>query len=596
MSILRICAAQVNPGVGDFEGNFKKIRDAVKNASAYDCDIIVFPELALTGYPPEDLLLKPSFLKTNLKYIEKLKELSCKNIIICGSVRENNEIFNSAFVFYDNKIVTFYDKQNLPNYSVFDEERYFQRGNGNKILNINGCLVGLSICEDIYYAEGPVKIQSLLGSAELVINIAASPYHIGKPAEREKMLHTRAVDSRVCILYVNLIGGQDELVFDGNSMLIDAEGIVLARCAPFEEDMLIYDIDLEEVKSLRLKDARFKIQRKKLLESKENHDIEVLNIPDNNEKSFMKKGSSVKSSGRKILGKAESLDYEELITCEEDEILKALVLGTRDYFHKNGFGKAVLGLSGGIDSAICAVIAFFALGNENVTGILMPSPFSSKSSIYDSLELANNLKIRHIEIPISGIYNSYIDSLKEIFQSGEINLTKENIQARIRGNILMAMSNEFGWLVLSTGNKSETSVGYCTLYGDMAGGLSPIKDIYKTRIYKLCEFINKEFNNIIPGNILTKAPSAELKPGQTDQDCLPPYDLLDMIIKSYIEDDMDFDYIKNVLGLPEEIVRKVIRLIDMNEYKRRQGSPGIKITQRAFGKDRRFPITNKFRG
>ncbi len=456
--------------------------------------------------------------------------------------------------------------------------------------------MGLSICEDIYYAEGPAKIQSVLGGAELIINIAASPYHKGKPSEREKMLHTRAVDSRTCILYVNLVGGQDELVFDGNSMLFDAEGTLLARCRPFEEDLLVYDLDLEEVRSIRLKDARYRIQRSKLLKSEENYNIEVVRVPKKKEISYSDSNIPSKSPGKKITGKAESLYYEELVVCEEDEILKAIVLGTRDYFYKNGFGKAVLGLSGGVDSAICAVIASFAIGSENVTGVLMPSPFSSQSSIDDSLKLAANLKIKHIEMPIAAIYDSYIDTLKDIFESDDINLTKENIQARIRGNILMAMSNEFGWLVLSTGNKSETSVGYCTLYGDMAGGLSPIKDIYKTGIYKLCEFINKRFNNLIPENTLTKAPSAELKPGQVDQDCLPPYDMLDRIIKSYIEDDMDYDYIKDVLGFPEETVKKVIRLIDMNEYKRRQGSPGIKITQRAFGKDRRFPITNKFRG
>lgn len=592
---MRVCAAQVNPSVGDFEGNFKIISDAVKNASDYGCDIIVFPELTLTGYPPEDLLLKPSFLKTNTKYIEKLKDLSGEIIIICGSVRENNEIFNSAFVFSKKEIITFYDKQHLPNYSVFDEERYFQKGSTNKILDIDGCSVGLSICEDIYYAEGPAKIQSVLGGAELIINIAASPYHIGKPAEREKMLHTRAVDSRACVLYVNLIGGQDELVFDGNSMLFDAEGVVLARCRPFEDDLLVYDLDLEEVKSLRLKDARYKIQRTKLLESKENHHIEIVDVPASNRKSVLGRSIPLKSPGKKISGRAESLDYEKLVTCEEDEILKALILGTRDYFYKNGFSKAVLGLSGGVDSAICAVIASFALGNENVTGILMPSPFSSQSSIDDSTELSDNLKIRYLTIPITEIYKSYLDSLKDIFKSDEVNLAKENIQARIRGNILMALSNEFGWLVLSTGNKSETSVGYCTLYGDMAGGLSPIKDIYKTKIYRLCDFINNKYGNIIPENILTKPPSAELKPDQKDQDCLPPYESLDRIIKSYIEDDMDYDYIKDVLGFPEETVRKVIRLIDMNEYKRRQGSPGIKITQRAFGKDRRFPITNKFK-
>jgi len=556
----------------------------------------VFPELALTGYPPEDLLLKPSFIKEDVKYIEKLRELSEKITIICGVVGKNNEIFNSAAVLSGQKTITFYDKQYLPNYSVFDEERYFQKGTKNKILRIDSHLIGLSICEDIYYDEGPAKIQSILGGAELIINIAASPYHIGKPMEREKMLYTRATDLRAFILYVNLIGGQDELVFDGNTMLIDAEGNVLARCRPFEEDTLIYDLDLEEIQSLRLKDTRYKNQRAKLLEIGKIPEIEIIDIPSGIKKPETYKKNNIinRVSNKKIFGKEDKTNYIDIISCEEEEILQALILGTRDYFHKNGFDKAVLGLSGGIDSALCAVIATFALGNKNVTGILMPSPFSSKSSIEDSLLLTKNLKINKIKIPISSIYKCYVQALKNIFKTDDVNLTKENLQARIRGNILMAISNEFGWLVLSTGNKSETSVGYCTLYGDMAGGLSPLKDLYKTKVYRLCEFINKKFNNPIPQNIMTKEPSAELKPDQKDQDYLPPYDILDKIIKSYIEDDMDFDYITEALGFPPDIVKKVIKLIDMNEYKRRQGSPGIKITKRAFGKDRRFPITNRF--
>jgi len=568
----------------------------VEIALEHNCDIVVFPELALTGYPPEDLLLKPSFIRENLKYLEKLKAFSEKITIICGVVNKKNEIFNSAAVLSEKEIITFYDKQYLPNYSVFDEERYFQKGNKNKIIRINNHLIGLSICEDIYYDEGPAKMQSVLGGAELIINIAASPYHIGKPLEREKMLYARATDSRASILYVNLIGGQDELVFDGNSMLLDAEGIVLARCRPFEEDILIYDLDLEEIQSFRLKDARYKNQRIRLLEIGKIPEIEIIDIPSSIKKIKTDKKAIAlnKGTNKKIFGKEDKTNYIDIISCEEEEILHALILGTKDYFYKNGFDKAVLGLSGGIDSALCTVIAAFALGNKNVIGVLMPSPFSSKSSMEDSLSLAKNLKIKKMEIPISNIYECYLSTLKNLFKTDDVNLTKENLQARIRGNILMAISNEFGWLVLSTGNKSETSVGYCTLYGDMAGGLSPLKDVYKTKVYKLCEFINNKFDNLIPHNTMIKAPSAELKPNQKDQDSLPPYDMLDKIIKSYIEEDMDLDYITDVLGIPPNIVKKVIRLIDKNEYKRRQGSPGIKITQRAFGKDRRFPITNRF--
>lgn len=565
------------------------IAKSIEKAEEFSCDAVIFPELALTGYPPEDLLLKPSFIDKNLEYIEKIKLLSENIVVICGFIGRENEIYNSAALMHDKKIVSVYNKQHLPNYSVFDEERYFQKGNRNKVFRIRDILVGVNICEDIYYCEGPAKIQAVYGGAQLIINISASPYHAGKIFEREKMLHTRATDCRACIVYVNLVGGQDELVFDGSSLIIDANGGILARCKPFEEDILVFDLDLEEIQSIRLKDSRYKSQRLEL--SRENIEIpEIIQVPLNNSISLNK----VRYSNKKIAGKSESTSYEDLISCEEEEILDALILGTRDYLHKNGFNKAVIGLSGGVDSALTAVIASMALGSENVTGILMPSPFSSQSSIDDSVALVKNIKINSMKIPISEIYGSYLETLKGIFKSGEINLTKENIQARIRGNVLMALSNEFGWLVLSTGNKSETSVGYCTLYGDMAGGLSPIKDIYKTKVYALCDFINKKYNKIIPENILTKVPSAELRPDQKDQDFLPPYDLLDKIIEAYIEEDMDFNYMVNNLGYPGETVKKVMHLIDISEYKRRQGSPGIKITNRAFGKDRRYPITNKF--
>ncbi|MHB1347564.1 MAG: NAD+ synthase [Candidatus Humimicrobiaceae bacterium] len=591
ISTLRLCAGQINPTVGDFENNFKLIREAVKKAVEHSGDIIIFPELALTGYPPEDLLLKPSFIDKNIDYIEKVKLLSENIVIVCGFIGRENGIYNSAAIMHKKKILDIYNKEHLPNYSVFDEERYFQKGNGNKIFRINNILTGINICEDIYYSDGPAKIQAVLGGAQLILNISASPYHAGKIFEREKMLHTRATDCRACIVYVNMVGGQDELVFDGSSLIIDAGGCILARCRPFEEDLLIYDLDLSEIDSIRLKDSRYKSQRLEL-------SIKNIKAPEIMDISFNKPDISKKKyfSNKKISGKSESTVYVDMISGEEEEILEALVLGTRDYLHKNGFEKAVVGLSGGIDSALTAVIASLALGNKNVSGILMPSLYSSRSSIDDSLELANNLKINSKKIPVTEIYDSYLCTFKSIFKTDEINLTRENIQARIRGNILMALSNEFGWLVLSTGNKSETSVGYCTLYGDMAGGLSPIKDIYKTKVYRLCRFINKKYDNVIPENILTKEPSAELRPNQKDQDSLPPYDLLDKIIEAYIEEDMDLDFMVDNLGYPRETVKKVMHLIDVSEYKRRQGSPGIKITKRAFGKDRRFPITNKFQG
>ena len=584
-----MCAGQINPTVGDFENNFKLIEETVKKAVELSGDIVIFPELALTGYPPEDLLLKPSFIGKNIDYIEKIKLLSENIVIVCGFIGRENEIYNSAAIMYKKKILNVYNKEHLPNYSVFDEERYFQKGTGNKIFKINNILTGVNICEDIYYSDGPAKTQAVLGGAQLIINISASPYHAGKIFEREKMLHTRATDCRACIVYVNMVGGQDELVFDGSSLIIDANGCILARCRPFEEDLLVFDLDLSEIDSIRLKDSRYKSQRLELSQ-KNIKAPEIIEITLNSPGSLKK----IYNSNKKLSGKSESILYKDMISCEEEEILEALVLGTRDYLYKNGFKKAVVGLSGGIDSALTAVIASMAIGNENVSGILMPSQYSSKSSIDDSVKLVSNIKINSMKISLSEIYDSYLGTLKSIFKSDDINLTKENIQARIRGNILMALSNEFGWLVLSTGNKSETSVGYCTLYGDMAGGLSPIKDIYKTKVYSLCKFINKKYNEIIPGNILTKVPSAELRPNQTDQDSLPPYDLLDKIIEAYIEEDMDFDFMVGNLGYPKETVKKVMHLIDVSEYKRRQGSPGIKITNRAFGKDRRYPITNKF--
>lgn len=556
-------------------------------------------------------MLKPSFIEKNLQYIEKVKSLSKDIIIICGFVGQENEIYNSAAILLDNKTLFVYNKQHLPNYSVFDEERYFQKGSINKILGIDDTLIGVNICEDIYYSEGPAKIQSVYGGAQLIINISASPYHIGKVFEREKMLQTRAIDCRACFMYVNLVGGQDELVFDGNSLIIDANGKILARCNPFKEDLLIFDIDLQEIESIRLKDSRYKSQRLEYLKSNirmpeiintksfnllkklENNNTNKIKIEDSQEK--QKNIKTLRYSNKKIYGGANFSDYNKLISCEEEEILEALILGTRDYIYKNNFSKAVVGLSGGVDSALTVFIAAMAIGSKNVTGVLMPSLYSSKSSITDSKQLIKNIKINSMKIGITDIYNCYVNTLKEIFKTDEINLTKENIQARIRGNILMALSNEFGWLVLSTGNKSEASVGYCTLYGDMAGGLSPIKDIYKTKVYEICNFINKKYNNVIPENIIKKAPSAELKPNQKDQDSLPPYDLLDKIIKAYIEDDMDYNYMVNNLGFPSEVVKKVMHLIDISEYKRRQSSPGIKITPRAFGKDRRYPITNKFK-
>ncbi len=586
--MLRLYLAQINPAVGDIRQNHRLIISHIEKAAAGGADIVIFPELALTGYPPEDLLLKTAFVSENLKYIDKIsKEVGDIIAIVGFTGSSQGSIYNSAAIICKEKIRSVYNKQRLPNYSVFDEERYFQKGDTDYIYKIRDHLVGVNICEDIFYPSGPARIQSIAGGAQLIINISASPYHTEKIVSREKMLSKRALDNRVNIAYVNLVGGQDELVFDGNSLLIDEKGKVIRRCRPFTEDHLFAEIDPGTSSAARIKDTKFKNQKIKLKGMADSLKIIELDCK-------KRKNSRKKTSGSSPRGRDNTAQYNELISCPEEEVLEALVLGTRDYIRKNGFSKIVIALSGGIDSAITAAIAALAIGKENVTAVLMPSGFSSKGSIDDSVSLANNLGIKYITIPIAGIYETYLKDLKSIFKSDEINVTKENIQARIRGSIIMALSNENGWLVLSTGNKSEISVGYCTLYGDMVGGFSPIKDVYKTMVYSICRFINKKYGGLIPENILTKAPSAELKPDQKDQDKLPPYDMLDQILKAYIEDDCGYRAIIE-MGFDPVIVRDVLNMVDNNEYKRRQGSPGIKITARAFGKDRRYPITNRFK-
>jgi NAD+ synthase (glutamine-hydrolysing) len=601
--ILRLYCSQINPIVGDFKGNFEKIAYHIDNAQKNNVKIIAFPELAVTGYPPEDLLLKPAFVEENLNYLEKIKNISGNIIVVIGFVNKTFEIYNAAAIICNKKIISICNKQYLPNYSVFDEERYFQKGSGTAVYDLDGVLFGVNICEDIYYSSGPLQLQSIAGGASLIINLSASPYHVEKIQDREKMLFARATDNRVNILYTNLAGGQDELVFDGNSMLVSEKGRILYRAKPFEEDFFIFDLDMEEVNATRLRDTKFNNQRDRM--RSENISVPVIKID------MLKTVSVTEIQNTAFITDIQAAEtpeepeslkhfnaskdyYRELISCREEEVFKALVLGTGDYINKNSFKKVVLGLSGGIDSALTAVIASFAIGKENVTGVLMPSMFSSKGSIDDSLKLAENLGIKTLTIPIKDLYDSYLKNLKNSFRTGEMTTTKENLQARIRGNILMSLSNEYGWLVLATGNKSEISVGYCTLYGDMVGGFSPIKDIYKTLVYGVCDFINRKYSNIIPGSIIKKAPSAELKPGQTDQDKLPPYDILDRILKYYIEDEKDYpDIVKS--GMDEATVKEVLNMVDFNEYKRRQGALGIKITARAFGRDRRYPVTNRFR-
>jgi NAD+ synthase (glutamine-hydrolysing) len=488
-----------------------------------------------------------------------------------------------------------YNKQFLPNYSVFDEERYFKKGAENFAFKILDITIGINICEDIFHEEGSAGIQTVMGGAKLLINISASPYHTEKIKERMNVLTGTATKNNANVVYLNMVGGQDELVFDGNSLIINNKGKVVAHAKPFAEDVIIYDFKIPQSKTGPIvnkeQSGEDKATGRKGTKLLKNYGS--LSIIDFRYQP-KKKNDAEEKYNRTGINIKRNIKRKKWPSCSEEEILKALVLGTRDYVRKNKFEKVVIALSGGLDSAITVVIAVLALGRDNVNTVLMPSFYTTIGSIKDSENLCRNLGIKHITVPIWQIYESYLKSLSPILRDNEINVTKENIQARIRGNIIMAFANEYNWLVLSTGNKSELSVGYCTLYGDMAGGFSPIKDVYKTMVYRICKFINKKYSNLIPENILKKAPSAELKPDQKDEDKLPPYKILDPILKAYIEDDLDYHSIIKK-GFDKKIVRYIINMVDSSEYKRRQGSPGIKITPRAFGKDRRYPITNSYK-
>ena len=580
MRSLRIALVQINPTIGDFEGNTSKILSCIKKAKKAGVQLVAFPELAITGYPPEDLLLKTKFIEDNLDALKKIQKNVGDITVIIGFVDRKDDIYNAAAIIYNKKLIDTYHKMYLPNYGVFDEYRYFQAGTRCPIYQIGDTWIGVNICEDIWYPEGPARLQALAG-AEVIININASPYHIGKGKFREDMLSTRASDNLVIVAYLNTVGGQDELVFDGHSIILDQNGKVIVRGKQFEEDLIIADLDLEGIMMGRLHAPRRRQEVMKL----EKGAVEKITIP------IEKIPSEKKTKLRLHVSSIRHMVLEPL-----EEIYKALALGTSDYVNKNGFKGVVIGLSGGIDSALVTCVAADALGKENVTGLFMPSPYTPNESREDAYAFSGNLGVKVIEVPIHTIFQSYLDSLQREFRGLPADATEENIQARIRGNILMAFSNKFGWIVLTTGNKSEMSVGYATLYGDMAGGFAVIKDVPKTMVYELCKWKNKRAGRIvIPERMFSKEPSAELKPDQKDSDTLPPYPVLDPILRAYIEDDKGFEEILS-LGCEVECAQKVIRMVDTSEYKRRQSPPGIKITQRAFGRDRRFPITNKYRG
>jgi len=576
MNTIRIALAQINPTVGDIQANADLVLDYVDRARAVAPDLIAFPELALTGYPPEDLLLKPHFVRENRRALDRIIQSASDLIIITGFVdTDGSDIYNATAVIADGKLADVYHKTFLPNYGVFDEERYFQSGRRCPVFAFGDSRIGVNICEDIWYPGGPTKIQSLAGDAHLIVNISASPYYADKRADRERMLCTRAEDNAVALAYCNMVGGQDELVFDGNSLIINEGGHIIARGHTFEEDIIVADINIERVFSERLHDPRRRREKIRVAPDDSLYFIELERKPPAAERP--------------------ALDAREVAPLDSNaEIYQALVVGARDYVKKNGFDRVYIGLSGGIDSALTAVIAADALGPDNVHAVFMPTRYSSSESGRDARALAENLGIHYEVLSIEETFAEYLKMLAPAFDGLAQDVTEENIQARIRGNILMALSNKFRGLVLSTGNKSEMSVGYATLYGDMVGGFAVLKDVPKTLVYELAGYVNERASRpVIPEYIITRAPSAELRPDQTDQDTLPPYAILDEILEAYIEKDMSADSIVE-LGFPIETVQWVINRVDASEYKRRQSAPGIKITPRAFGRDRRMPITNKY--
>ena len=551
--------AQINPVVGDIQGNTDKIKNYIKQAQKENVDVITFPELALTGYPPEDLLFKTHFINDIKKHLEEVTKSTQGITAIIGLAREENGLLNSAAVIYDRKIINFYDKKILPNYGVFDEKRYFISGKNNPVYLINGITVGINICEDIWFEDGPTKDQADLG-AQLILNINGSPFDTEKRDIRENMLKERALHNNLYISYTNMVGGQDELVFDGGSVLLNPAGEIISRGKAFEEDLIITDLYLEE----------------------------TTNFVESNTNIFV--SNTFKNKNPRTIPDNHVVEISKL-----EQIHKALILGTRDYVNKSGFTKVILGLSGGIDSALTCYIAVKAFGKENVLGVIMPSRFSSEGSITDSQLLANNLGIDTKIIPIEPAYSSFLDMLSESFEGTSVDVAEENLQARIRGNILMALSNKFNWITLITGNKSEMATGYSTLYGDMAGGFAVLKDVPKTLVYELCRYINTlQDTDLIPETIITKPPSAELREDQKDEDSLPPYDILDAILKYYVEEDRSFQEIVD-LGYDEAVVKRTTLLLDRSEYKRKQSPPGVKITPRNFGRDRRIPLINKYK-
>ena len=569
MARLRVAAAQINATVGDLAGNVERILAAIDAAEAAGADLVAFPELAITGYPPEDLLLRPAFVAEAQRAMEKVAARTSRTVAVVGFPLAERDLSNAAAVCAGGAVRGVYRKWLLPNYGVFDEARYFTASSDpGSLFVVNGVRVAVSVCEDIWSPTGPIAAQAA-GGAELAVNINASPYYEGRLAERETMVATRAADHSVPILYCNLVGGQDELVFDGGSAVYDESGHILARARQFEEDLLVVDLDVRPTFRKRLLDPRGRASRPVL--------PEVL----------------ISESRPPSSEPAQPARMEPRLSTEE-EVWSALRVGTGDYVRKNRFADVVIGLSGGIDSSVVAAVAVDALGADHVIGVLMPSRYSSDHSVTDAEALAANLGIRTLTIPIERAHAAFLDLLADPFEGSEPGLAGENLQARIRGTLLMTLSNKFKWMVLTTGNKSEMATGYATLYGDMAGGFAVLKDVDKTLVYRLARWRNRD-GIVIPENVLEKPPSAELAPGQVDADSLPPYDVLDPILEGYVEGDRSVTELE-ADGFDPATVRRVVRLVDLSEYKRRQAPPGVRVSPKAFGKDRRLPITNGWTG
>jgi len=598
MSTLRVALAQLNVTVGDLEANRRRIEDAIRSAQAWMADLVVVPELAVPGYPPEDLLLKPQFVTANLRTLERLVPRARGVAVLAGFVDRDGQgrLYNAAAVLADGRWIATYRKQHLPNYGVFDEARYFTPGAAAVMLEVGGARVGVTICEDLWEAR-PCRALAAAG-ARLVVNLSASPYHAGKLRQRERLFARRARENHLAIAYCNLVGGQDELVFDGGSLVLDAGGRLIARGRQFQDDLILADLRLPGPRAGLLRAPG--VTRCRITQPLRPLDSARDVAPDGSrgrpERAKRVEGRRKWSPGlargaprraglprtvRRTLGPVE-------------EVYEALVLGLRDYVRKNGFSTVALGLSGGIDSALTACIAADALGAEHVKGVVMPSRFSSAQTQADARRLARALGVELVEVSIEPVFTAYLRALKPVFGRRPVDVTEQNIQARIRGNLLMALSNKFGWLVLTTGNKSEMATGYTTLYGDMAGGFAVIKDVPKTLVYQLARLRNRRARPI-PERVLRRAPTAELAPHQRDQDTLPPYPVLDRILTAYVEEDRSLHQILQRNQLSPTVARQVIGMVDHAEYKRRQGPPGIKITPRAFGKDRRMPITNRYR-